>query len=834
MSFVAPVHYNVSQIRVAASCPRIHFFDRQRARRTGKNLITRVWEQGSATSTAGGSLFHATIEKLNKLAATDKELLAIVRDHSHRDELLQALMGYLKRSCLNRAQFSKQSPEVMLNFNKCVTTYLGELADILVYGHVQGKSAEEMVERLFADLPKRVDVTFHFGTGRAPVHVTGRLDYVFFDWRSSRLRIIDYKLAPGNNPNNDLSQVVTYSLMYFHQHRYECDASVLYLHPDRLVVDRPWSEIQKDRPKVDTLLASMVEWERYSVDQDSGKTSGLLPPGDLTYCGSCYWRIRCEKVLGPKSCGERVELTPLDVSQPPEVRTPVPPSPAELVAEEAELEAERSENLDEMRFENDAVHESISQSVKIVSKSPKSAPVLPSVESQRRPGDAPQPTAASYGSLRLGTFKHDHQPVAISVPHLSTHTAVVGAAGSGKTWLAKVIAEEAILSGVPVLAIDPQGDLVQFLQRRPEAEIREKAPEQLARYREFSERVETRIFTPGTSHAIRLRLNPIRLPRRDDVREASAERREEEYTGMMDSVALNLVGLVSAGKKSVDAQQAFVARVLRALVESTPRESLELSEIASAVIEPESVGIADADHFIKKSERETLGRQINALAYGPLKKLFTGGVALDIDRMRTPVTPGKVPLNIIYLNALTDVEKHAFLAALATEVYRWMCCAGGDPSRPQLLFYLDEARDFLPAGASKPVAKMPVTRLFTQARKFGVGCLVCTQSPRSVDYNIFGNCSTKLIGKLETPQDSDTIGKWFETDGPKPDWIRQRTGAESGSFVGRWPGQDASVSGQVFQSRILFSSHGGAWTPDRVEAEVLNDPTHIALRSKMS
>ncbi len=317
-------------------------------------------------------------------------------------------------------------------------------------------------------------------------------------------------------------------------------------------------------------------------------------------------------------------------------------------------------------------------------------------------------------------------------------------------------------------------------------------------------------------------------------REASAERREEEYTGMIDSIALNLVGLVSAGKKSVDAQQAFVARVLRALVESTPRESLELSEIASAVIEPESVGITDVDHFIKKSERETLGRQINALASGPMKKLFTGGVALDIDRMRTPVTHGKVPLNIIYLNALTDVEKHAFLAALATEVYRWMCCSGGDPSRPQLLFYLDEARDFLPAGASKPVAKMPVTRLFTQARKFGVGCLVCTQSPRSVDYNIFGNCSTKLIGKLETPQDSDTIGKWFETDGPKPDWIRQRTGAESGSFVGRWPGQAASESGQVFQSRILFSSHGGAWTPDRVEAEVLNDPTHIALRSKMS
>ena len=42
----------------------------------------------------------------------------------------------------------------------------------------------------------------------------------------------------------------------------------------------------------------------------------------------------------------------------------------------------------------------------------------------------------------------------------------MGAAGSGKTWLAKVLAEEAAGQGVPVLAVDPQGDLVQFLRRR--------------------------------------------------------------------------------------------------------------------------------------------------------------------------------------------------------------------------------------------------------------------------------------------------------------------------------------------------------------------------------
>ncbi len=817
--FLAPVHYTVSQIRVAASCPRILYFDalENRRRKSMTPRITRIWEKGDSETTAGGSLFHVTVEQFNRLAGKGDAVRQIVRRASSRDELLRSLMTFLQQECLNHGQLRKKSPEIIANFSKCVETYMGELADIIHYAKTIRKDPDEIVDQLFADMPKRVDVTFHVGPERQPVHVTGRLDYLFFDWRDERLRIVDYKLAPATNPNKDQYQVAIYALMYHYQHRFKCDAAVFYLHPARHVVEMSWEQVESERAKVYNLLASMVEWSRYSAEQGMGQ----LPPGETSYCGSCQWRHRCEPELGAKSLGGLIDWKP-QRSDEIEVVVIDPPviTPEEVAEEERAVDEERATEEQENA---EADQRTLTTSEVILP-----VPV----------GSLEPPTrlknAGRQDALSLGRLSHNQAPVSIRSMHLCTHTAVVGAAGSGKTWLAKVIAEEAILNGVPVLAIDPQGDLVQFLKRRPEAEIAAKSPQELARYREFSERVETRIFTPGTSHAIRLRLNPIRLPRRDDVREASAERREEEYTGMIDSIALNLVGLVSAGKKSVDAQQAFIARVLRALVESTLRESLELSEIANAVIEPESVGIANADHFIKKSERETFGRQINALAHGPLKKLFTGGVALDIDQMRTPVTPGKVPLNIIYLNALTDVEKHAFLAALATEVYRWMCCTGGDPSRPQLLFYLDEARDFLPAGASKPVAKMPVTRLFTQARKFGVGCLVCTQSPRSVDYNIFGNCSTKLIGKLETPQDSDTIGKWFETDGPKPEWIRQRTGAESGSFVGRWPGQDASQAGQVFQSRILFSSHGGAWTPDRVEAEVLNDPTHIALRSKLS
>jgi uncharacterized protein len=224
---------------------------------------------------------------------------------------------------------------------------------------------------------------------------------------------------------------------------------------------------------------------------------------------------------------------------------------------------------------------------------------------------------------------------------------------------------------------------------------------------------------------------------------------------------------------------------------------------------------------VKKAERERLARQLNNLEHGPSARLFTGGRPLDLGWLVTPPAEGRVPLNVVYLNALTDdAEKQGFVAALAVEVYRWMVNSGGSAGRPRLLFYLDEARDYLPAGTAQPPAKKPLLRLFAQGRKYGVACLVCTQSPRSVDYNVFSNCSTKLIGRLESAQDVERVRDWFAPQGPPPSWLGGRVGAGAGSFVGRWPGQPGETDGVSFRSRNLLTAHEGAWSPERVATEV--------------
>jgi hypothetical protein len=290
---------------------------------------------------------------------------------------------------------------------------------------------------------------------------------------------------------------------------------------------------------------------------------------------------------------------------------------------------------------------------------------------------------------------------------------------------------------------------------------------------------------------------------------------------MLAVASTQLIGLAKVGGET-DSQQTFLFQVLRSVASNAGGSEVDLATIAAGASDPESIGLDNPDQLIKKSEREKLARKLNGLRFGPAAGLFAGGRRLDLDAMWRPDVPGKTPLNVIYLNALSDDDqKQFFVAALAAEIYRWMITSPNTaPGRPNILFYLDEARDYIPAGSVKPPAKAPLIRLYAQGRKYGVACLFCTQSPRSVDYNVFGNCSTKLVGRLESVQDVERVMDWFAKEGRAPTWVMGRKGAEAGSFVGRWPLMPPVLEGRAIRSRPLFSLHEGAWSPDRLEREL--------------
>lgn len=769
--------FNVSEARAAIACPRIFYFDQERNRRSpnAAKKITRIWVGDAAAGSACGTLFHNTVERFNKRAAHAPEIRAALAAAATGPNSAETLFGALKRfinlNCLNRELLAEKSVPQTLAFIAALDTYVRDLAEVLAYAVCNGKLVAEVLEEFFGDTRKGVDVTFDFGDDSEPVRIRGNLDYIYFDWRNGRERILDYKLMPADEPSKDLLQVSLYALMHHQQHRTEPDVAVHYLHPSKAIAGHDWAHVHKVRGVVYRLLQSMAQWQDYS--EQSGV--GLKPPGSPSLCEVCPWNRhnQCEKRLGPKlEGGHAAEWKESSTGRPePEVAVQQPPDPG------PEVEFEEPE------------------------------------EGESRTADEPSQSAEN---LQLGKTFGAGKSVGPPLSILPTHVAVVGAAGSGKTWLAKVIAEECVLNGVPILAVDPQGDLVQFL--KPATTDAGWTAEELRARQEFFDRVEPRIWTPGSSHAKRLCLSPLRLPTENELAGfENPERRREEWDSLLGVAAGNLVRLADAGGDE-ELQQTFLLELLRALSRS-PGRRLELSDIAAAIGAPDTLGVDDADSILPKSQREKLRQRINSRLRGATANLFQGGTSLDLDALVQPAAASKTPLNVIYLNALPDdAQKQFFVAALAAEVYRWMITSASS-GKTRLLFYLDEARDYLPAGTAKPPAKPPLLRLFAQGRKFGVACLICTQSPRSVDYNVFSNASTKFIGRLEAAQDMERVAEWFAAGGAKPNWLSGRTGAPKGSWIGRWPEISSELDGAEFRSRRLYSLHEGAWSPERVERE---------------
>src|SRR5438128_846025 len=91
------------------------------------------------------------------------------------------------------------------------------------------------------------------------------------------------------------------------------------------------------------------------------------------------------------------------------------------------------------------------------------------------PGNAMLPTGGGIMPLQIGIDAQTEEAVVLADDALLRHVVILGATGAGKTVLGKAFLEEAVRAGVPVIAVDPQGDLAS-LALRPTPESAEAHP----------------------------------------------------------------------------------------------------------------------------------------------------------------------------------------------------------------------------------------------------------------------------------------------------------------------------------------------------------------------
>ncbi len=363
---------------------------------------------------------------------------------------------------------------------------------------------------------------------------------------------------------------------------------------------------------------------------------------------------------------------------------------------------------------------------------------------------------------------------------LLTHGLIVGMTGSGKTGLAIALIEELLRQQVPVIAIDPKGDLANLLllfdDLAPtsfapwidEAAARQQgqsaasaaqaaaatwtkglaewdlAAADVAKLRASHDAV---VYTPGSKSGVALSVLASL-----DAPAVPFEDAEDDLRDEIASLATGVLGLLGI---EADPLQSREAILLANLIESKWRagEGLSLEDLVTGVAEPpfEKLGALPLETVYPRKERQALMMRLNNLLAAPSFEDWREGEPLDIERLLR-AQDGRPRLSIISTAHLADAERLFVTALLLDKVKTWMRRQGGT-SELRAVVYMDEIFGYFPPHPANPPTKKPLLTLLKQARAQGVGVVLATQNPVDLDYKGLANIGTWLVGKLQTEQD---------------------------------------------------------------------------------
>lgn len=374
---------------------------------------------------------------------------------------------------------------------------------------------------------------------------------------------------------------------------------------------------------------------------------------------------------------------------------------------------------------------------------------------------------------------------------LTTHAAVVGMTGSGKTGLCIDLIEEAAIDGVPSILIDPKGDLGNMLLTFPdlkgadflpwinpdEARNKNLSPEEYAekqaalwrkglgewgqsgaRIQRLKDAVEMLIYTPGSTAGLPVSiLKSFAAPGKAILEEADLLRERISTT------VSSLLGLVGIQADPIQSREHIL---LSTLLETTWRagKDLDLAGLIQQIQTPpvQKVGVLDLETFYPSKERFGLVMALNNLLASPGFSAWLEGTPLDIGQLLyTPA--GKPRVAIFSIAHLSDPERMFFVSLLMNQVLAWMRSQPGTTSL-RAIVYMDEIFGYLPPTANPP-SKMPMLTLLKQARAFGVGLVLATQNPVDLDYKALSNMGTWFIGRLQTERDKERLLDGLESAG---------------------------------------------------------------------
>ena len=371
---------------------------------------------------------------------------------------------------------------------------------------------------------------------------------------------------------------------------------------------------------------------------------------------------------------------------------------------------------------------------------------------------------------------------------LNTHAVIIGMTGSGKTGLGIGILEEALIDNIPIIAIDPKGDLPNLLLNFPDlspedfrpwvnaqdamnkgltidqfaakqAETWRKGladwgqePDRIARLKATA---EFAVYTPGSHAGLPVSvLRSFSPPTPETLGDPDLLRERIQTT------ATSLLALLGIEADPIISREHILLSNIFETVWSEAK-SLDLAGLIHTIQAPpfERIGVMDLESFYPAKERFALAMRMNNLLASPGFESWLEGEPLNIGQMLY-TAQGKPRACIFTISHLSDSERMFFVSMLLNEILGWMRTQPGTSSLRAVL-YMDEIFGYFPP-VGNPPSKTPLLTLLKQARAFGLGVVLSTQNPVDLDYKGLANTGTWFIGRLQTERDKARVLEGLE------------------------------------------------------------------------
>jgi len=724
--------FSVTEVVTATRCPRQLVLSKKG---------TRVVPYGAD---AFGTAAHVALAAVASGARTDTEL------HRLLDSPLPdrgAVVKSLFRLALGgaHAHAKKVANRVdggdLSRFADTVLRLATMLAEPLTRLAGDAANGEAAVASVFLASEEEVTLTV------ADTTIRGRIDLMCRD--SAHTWLWDLKTYAGTH-EAELEQVRVYAMAYAEMGK-KVRPALVHVTRDRIEVRNADPVGAADVVQLGKLVKLMGTW-----------VEGSPPPPapDLGTCRSCPARSECWRTWGRTLPDEN------DV-----VRPPTLPPPAVAVSSPAPAAKGTAPTAPPARA---------------------GAPPTGTTPPARAAGSEWSPAAVS--PLFVG-FDPKRAPVCLDPMDLTRHVAVFGAAGSGKTYFAKSIVEEAVLAGIPVIAFDVQGDILTLAE--PLGDDAVEAPLR-ARRDAYRERAELRLLTPLSDAGLRVAMNPMRFPK--------GELTDERRAVVAEAVADNLLSHAKTTPATRDHVRAYLAAHLASAMERA--RSLTIGDLIAGIAAEED----EDDELLDAKARKKLVKDLKLLTMGVKAYTFREGRPLDLDALVAPSRTGKTPVNVLWLNGFADQQsKESFVAMVLADVYSWMLGQRG--GGPRVLLYFDEIGPYMPPSGEPPTKKL-LKRIFKEGRKYGVCGLFCTQNFVDVDYKVVSQANTICVGRVNAAQEKK---KAVESFGAPPNFdIASAVTSLVGGPQGRFLVRQASGKVDWVHGRKLVTRHGPVWGEDEI------------------